>query len=163
MSSFDELWKWIAQSPLAAFVREAAWAYPLLETVHVVGLGLLVGAIVAFDMRLLGWNRDLPVTRLAYHLMAFVWIGFALNVVSGVLLFTSDAVELAANPALQVKLVLIVLAGFNALWFQWRIQPGAVAWNEQVRPPLAACAAALVSIGLWLAIIAAGRMIAYIK
>lgn len=163
MTTLDAVWERIAATPIAAFVREATWAYPALETAHVLGLGLLVGAIFALDLRLLGWHRDLPVDRMAHHLLPLVWIGFAVNAASGVLLFMSDAVEFATNPALQVKLALIGLAGLNALWFQLRVAPSLDAWRVHAKTPAAARGAALVSIALWLAVITAGRMIAYIK
>lgn len=159
----DTLWQWLAETPVAAFVREAAWAYPLLETIHLVGLALVVGPILAFDLRLLGWNRDIAVDRLAAHLLPLVLTGIAANVASGALLFASDAVEFAANPALQAKLALIVVAILNAAWFQRRVFPAHHAWRVGQDAPSAARLAAVTSIALWLMVLTAGRMIAYIK
>lgn len=159
----DTLWQWLAETPVAAFVREAAWAYPLLETIHLVGLALVVGPILAFDLRLLGWHRDIAVDRLAAHLLPLVLTGIAANVASGALLFASDAVEFAANPALQAKLALIVVAILNAAWFQRRVFPAHQAWRVGQDAPSAARLAAVASIALWLMVLTAGRMIAYIK
>lgn len=156
-------WHDVAATAVASYVREAAWAYPLLETVHMIGLGLLFGGIVALDLRILGAARDLPITRLAAHLLPWVWAGFVLNVVSGALLFASDAAEFAANSSFRVKLALIALAGLNALAFQWRVYPTAPAWDRDARPPAAARTLAALSIALWLAVITAGRMMAYVK
>ena len=159
----DALWSAFHASAPALYVRESVWAYPALETIHVLGLGLVVGSILAFDLRLLGWHRELPVASLGRHLLPWVWTGFLLNAASGALLFASDAVEFAANASFRVKMVLIVLAGLNALWFQARVAPGMAAWNLTVPPPAGARLAALVSITLWVAIVTAGRMMAYIK
>lgn len=151
----------LTASPPAVLVRTSVWLYPLLETIHVVGLGLLFGGIAALDLRLFGINADLPVRRLAVHLLPWVWTGFVLNAASGALLFASDAPAFAANRAFQVKMALLVLAGANALWFQWRVYASVDDWNRDGETPVSAKAAALISLILWLAVIAAGRMIAY--
>ena len=159
----DEFWQAIEGSSLATFVKDAVWAYPALETVHIIGLGLLFGAIIAFDLRVLGLNKSLPLSQLGRHLLPWVWTGFALNATSGVLLFASDALEFSSNPALWAKLSLIVLAGVNALYFQARIMPSATAWEANTATPTRARLSAMLSMTLWLAIIVAGRMIAYVK
>ena len=159
----DPIFDPLAQSALAVFVRESMWAYPLFETLHVIGLALVFGPILLFDLRVLGWNKDLAVSRLHTVLLPWVWTGFALNAASGIVLFVSDAAEFAANTALRFKMTLLVLAGMNALYFQARIAKGVATWDRETRAPTAARISAAASIALWLAIITAGRMIAYIK
>lgn len=144
-------------------MRESVWAYPFLETLHVIGLALVFGPILLFDLRVIGWNKDLAVSRLHRALLPWVWTGFALNAASGVLRFVSNASEFAANTALRYKMVMLVLAGLNALYFQARIAPGVTVWDRETRAPANARISAAASIALWLAIITAGRMIAYIK
>jgi hypothetical protein len=157
------IWAALEATALASFVRESTWAYPLLETVHMVGLGLLFGGIFALDIRLLGVGGALPVSHLARHLLPWVWTGFALNVTSGALLFASDAAEFAANTSFRIKMAAIVLAGLNALAFQTRVYPSAMEWDSDRLPPVAARALAALSIALWVAVIGAGRMMAYLK
>ncbi|MGL4398195.1 MAG: DUF6644 family protein [Hyphomicrobium sp.] len=152
----------IAQSALAVFLRESQWLYPALETAHVLGIGLLFGPIVLFDLRVLGYNRDIAIGRMATLLLRSVWIGFAINALSGALLFISDAAEFSTNTALRVKMLLIALAGLNAAIFQARF----ARWQRDgaaTEAPPAARASALLSLTLWVSIIIAGRMIAYIK
>lgn len=154
----------LAETPLAIWVKSSVWAYPLLETAHVIGLALLFGAIAMMDLRLLGVGRHLRVEALGRHLLPAAWTGFAINAVSGGLLFLSDAAEFAANTAFRLKLVLIALAGINALWFHARVYSRAGAWDrEGGGSPVSAKAAALLSLLLWLAVITAGRMIAYVE
>jgi hypothetical protein len=159
----DPIFDPIAQSAIGVFVRESTWAYPLFETVHVIGLALVFGPILLFDLRVLGWNKDLAVSRLQAALLPWVWTGFALNAASGIALFVSDAAEFAANTAFRFKMVLLVLTGLNALYFQTRIARATVAWDRESVAPFTARISAATSIALWLAIITAGRMIAYIK
>lgn len=156
--------EYLANVPVAEYVRTATWAYPILEIIHVLGLGLLFGGIVLFDLRLLGVNTALPLTTFADHILPWVWTGFALNITSGVLLFLSDAVTFGPNIAFQVKMALILLAGLNALWFQRRLFPAmqtAVGTSQAAASPAVKLAAAF-SLVLWICVIIAGRLIAYL-
>ena len=154
------------QSSVAVVVRESLYIYPALETVHAIGLGLLFGSILAFDLRVLGVHKALPLSLLGRHLLPWVWLGFGMNAISGLLMFASDAVKFSSNVALQAKLVLIVLAGFNAFVFETRLHPvrsGGPDADIAMPSPMSAKISAALSISLWLAIIVAGRMMAFVK
>lgn len=157
------IWDTIEGSSIAVFVRETTWTYPILENLHIIGIALIFGSILAFDLRILGYNRALPISALGRHLLPWVWTGFITNATTGALLFASDAAEFSQNPALAAKLGLIVLAGLNALIFQWRIMPNLAALDGEAATPTLARISAVISIALWLSIITAGRMMAYIK
>lgn len=157
------LWQAIEGTPVASFIKESVWAYPILETIHLIGLGLLFGSIFAYDLRVLGISERISLRALEAHLLPWVWTGFVLNAVSGSLLFSSDAAEFAANPAFQAKLVLIALAGINAAVFHLRAGKRAYGLQEEGAPPRRARISAMVSIVLWTGVIVAGRMIAYVK
>ena len=159
----SSIWETLAQTAPAVFVREAAWAYPALETLHLIGIALVFGSILAYDLRVLGRSADLRLDGLGRHLLPWVWGGFFLNAMSGTALFISDAAEFAANPALVVKLGLILLAGLNALYFQMRVKPFSSTWNENAKAPFHARASALFSILIWIGVVTAGRMMAYVK
>lgn len=156
------VWSDLATTSLSVFLRESTWAYPILEIAHIIGIALVFGSILAYDLRVLGRHRSLPLDTLGRHLLPWVWTGFVLNATSGLLLFVSNPVEFAANPALQYKLALIALAGLNAAYFQWRIAPAIPAWNIGTPAPVTARLSALLSIGLWISVIAAGRLMAYV-
>ncbi len=159
----DQVWENIAATPLATAVRESIWLYPFLETLHIVGLVFVVGSIWAFDLRILGRNKGMSVITLGHHLLPWVWTGFAMNATTGALLFISDAAEFAGNTALQVKLLLIATAGVNAAIFQGRLYRSVESWDRNIPAPAAARTSAALSILLWLLIIVAGRMIAYVE
>jgi hypothetical protein len=139
---------------LAEFIRTSPWAYPSLEIVHLVGLGLVFGTLWLVELRLLGIGRRLEVGALAATALPWNLIGFALSVISGLLLFASRAGELIANRAFLLKMGLIALAGVNAALLHTRgaLDPG--------RPGTRVQAAA--SLLLWVGVIAAGRLIAYV-
>lgn len=152
------------QSALALFVRESIWAYPALETLHIIGIALVFGSILAFDLRVLGVHKALPLDLLGQHVLPWVWAGFALNAVTGAMMFASDAVDFSSNVAFQAKLGLMLLAGLNAWAFASRLHPAQHgAANVDAPSPAPARYSAIASIVLWIAIITAGRMMAYLK
>ncbi len=146
---------------LSTTLRESRWLYPAVETAHLLGIALLVGSAAAFDLRLLGASRRLPVAAAARHLLPCAWAGFAAAGLSGALLFAAEPVDTAANPAFQVKLALLAAAGLNAAGFHRGPYRRAAAWGDGA-PPRAARLAAAASLALWAAVVAAGRLIAYV-
>jgi hypothetical protein len=158
----DPFWDPIAQSAIAVFIGQSVWAYPALETLHIFGIALVFGPILIFDLRVLGFNRGIGIGELHGALLPWVWTGFAINVSSGALLFVSDAAAFASNPAFRAKLALLALAGLNALAFQWRLYPTLID-SDVTAGARGARFSAAASIMLWLAVITAGRLMAYIK
>lgn len=111
---------WLQNTPVAIFVAETLWAYPLLETLHTLGMAMLLGTLGLINLRVLGYKSALSLfgTR---DLLPVAWIGFTINAASGLLLFTSDAVTFFASNTFRVKMVLILLAGINAALLSRRI------------------------------------------
>jgi hypothetical protein len=157
-----DLLRWLGQTPLAEFMRASAWAYPLTEALHIMGIALLAGAAALFDLRLLGMTPALPVTVAARHLLRTSHLGLLVTALSGGLLFSAGPLEMAANSAFRIKLALIAAAGLNALLFHLRPFRGVRNWDDAVVTPPAARAAALVSLVLWAAVIVCGRLIGYV-
>ncbi len=152
---------WLESTAFAAAMRQWLWLYPIVEIVHITGIALLVGSVAMFDLRVLGLSRGLPLRPLARHLLPWTWTGFAILAASGAMMFTAHATEFWSNPAFAVKLALIGLAAANALWFH--LGPYAVVdrWDTAAAPVPAKAAAAL-SLALWPAVIACGRLLAYL-
>lgn len=152
----------LEQTGLATWVRESSWGYPAVEIVHILGLALLVGCAAMWDLRLLGVARGLPVSALGAYLLPGARIGFLVAAASGALLFASDAVGVAANPAFRLKLVAITAALLNAGVFHARTFRSVSAWDTGTRPAPAARLAAVLSLLLWTLTVIAGRLIAYV-
>lgn len=144
---------WSAWPGLPA-IAEHAWAYPALEVVHIVGIALLLGNLVLFELRLWGLGGALPLAPLARLSLGLVLAGFALIAASGLTMFAASPAELLANRAFVLKLALVAAAGLNAALFHAR---GGLA-----RPDRLARAQTLLSTGLWLGAIICGRWIAYL-
>lgn len=147
-------------SGLAAWMR-GGYAYPLANVLHLFGMALIVAPMMLADLRLLGAGRTrFPVPQTIYVLGGCAIAGAVLAAASGLAMFAADATALVANPLLQTKLLLLVLAGANALVFH-------LLWSREVvhqgrTPPPLARAQLLLSISLWLAIPVLGRLIAYV-
>jgi hypothetical protein len=161
LSSADWL-LWLKESAVAEAVRQWVWAYPLLEAMHILSVALLVGAVALFDLRLLGVSRQMFVTDMAGHLLPWAYASFGLVLLSGSLLFATDAPAIALNPAFQLKLGLIIAAGLNAMLFHGRYYPSVQRWNRGMKAPRMVRAIALVSLLLWASIIVCGCLIAYV-
>lgn len=135
---------WIASSP---------WAYPVLEVLHIVGIALLLGTLVTLELRVWGLAPELPIRPLARLALSLSLAGFVLLALSGLAMFAAAPAELLANRSFVVKLGLVMLAGLNAAWFHAR--DGLTLADATAR------AQTVLSLGLWLAVIACGRWIAY--
>ena len=143
-------------------LRRSHWVYPLVNAGHIVGLALLFGAIVPLDLRLLGFWRQVPLAALSRILLPVAIAGLLLAVPTGALLFSVRATEYAAMPLFGVKFALIACAIANALLLRLSL-----AWTVHEHSELSGTTprlqlAGALSIGLWLAVITAGRMIGYL-
>ncbi len=155
--------EWMEQTAVGTSVRESVWLFPIIETVHIFGIVILVGATSVLDMRLMGWTlRDKSVSKLAWQFLPWAWVGFILQVVTGGLLLASEATKMYDNVAFQAKMVLIVVAGINALLFHTIAYQSVGKWENDRVGPWSARAAGIISIVLWFGIVAAGRWIAYV-
>jgi hypothetical protein len=155
--------RWLEQTRVGAGVRESLWLFPAIETLHLLGMAALVGTIAAFDLRLLGWRmRRERVSELAGRLLPWSWAGFAVQVVTGAVLFMSEAVKVYTNPAFRVKMLLIFLAGVHALIFHGTVYRNVATWDDSELLPAGAKVAGFVSIVLWVGIVAAGRFIGFV-
>ena len=152
-------------SGLGQAMRQWLWLYPTVEIVHIVGIGLLFGSIVVFDLRLLGLARDIPVKRLARHVLPWSAGSFVLIVPSGLLMFTAHATEFIDSEVFVIKMLLIMAAGVNAALFHTITFRTADVWDsEEMRklpPPPSARLAGGLSLAIWISVIACGRLLAY--
>ena len=138
----------IERSGLSTWIRESesAFAYYFVLVVHNIGLALLVGTCGVLGARLLGFVPELPFAPLRRY-FTFIWIGFWLNVVSGVFLLIAYPTKALTNPLFYIKLVLVGVG----VWTLRRIEREA-----EVRRSLA-----LWMLGSWLGVLTAGRALAY--
>lgn len=159
---FTALLESLQYSDLAQWVNTGGATYPIVESLHVLAVAMVFGTILIVDLRLLGVaSTNRPFTRVAHDLLHLTWIGFALAVTSGVLLFLPNATSIAINVSFQVKMALLVLAGLNMFVFEFVTARDVKNWDTTEPPPNSARIAGLLSILLWAAIVVFGRMIGF--
>ena len=152
----------VEQSAVGAAVRLTPQLYPVLESLHLVGIALLVGPALVMDLRLMGLGgRTVPVGTVL-RLVPVCMAGFALAAVTGLAMFAGIALSVGESMAAPWKFGLILLAGVNALLFHVGVRRSLAAWQVATRPPLAARLAGAVSAASWCAVVVAGRYLAYV-
>ena len=154
-ATLDRVLEAVEQAGPVTALRESTFAYPLVNALHIIGIALLFGAIVALDLRLIGWRRTAgSADGFARLLVPVAGAGLALAIPAGLLLFATDARAYAASPLFQAKILFIGLALANAVWLR-----ASERRRPRPRPRLALAGAA--SICLWLGAIVLGRLVGY--
>ena len=159
----SDVFEWLEASAPAVYIRQSHLLYPVIEIIHILGFVLLVGSAFLFDLRLLGVSKRMSVTGLAKHLLPWSRRSLWLVIPAGVLLFMTQATELSQNKYFGIKLILILLAFTNAGYFHRYTFSTVSGWDHQQPTPLAARAAAIISLVLWTGVITCGRFLAYFE
>ena len=148
-------------SAINEWVLGSTWAWPIMEILHFVGLSLLLGSLLVIDLRLAGFFRQINIAA-THRLLPFTFLGFSINLVTGFLFLMGDPARYTANIGFRWKMVLVLVAGLNALWFWIRINPVMKTWEPHADTPLVAKVIAWVSLGTWFGVLLLGRLIPYI-
>jgi hypothetical protein len=153
----------LQRSAAGGAVRTTPFLYPTLESLHVLGIAVLVGPAFAFDLRLLGFGRRLvPVTTAARYLLPISHVGLVVAAVTGGVMLSAQATAVAGSAAAPWKLGLLLVAGLNVLVFHRGVYGRVAQWNNAVVTPTPARVAAGVSLTAWTGVIFAGRFLAYV-
>ena len=136
-----------------AALKSHVWAYPALEVVHIVAIGLLLGNLVLLELRVFGMGAALPVKPLARLSLGLAATGFCLAAISGLLMFASQPEELLANRIFTLKMLILVVAACNAGLFHAR--------DSLSKMDTMARVYMVISTVLWLSVVTCGRWIAY--
>ena len=160
--TWTDLLQSITDSPLGSGIRESTVLFPSIETIHVLMITTVVGTIAIVDLRLLGFaSHRRGARQLIKDLLPFTWIAFVGAVITGLLLFTSNAVNYWADAQFLAKMCVLVIAGINMAVFHLTAYQKIGAWDETVPPPPAARVAGALSLGLWILVVILGRWIGF--
>lgn len=138
------------------------WGWPFVESLHFVGLTLLLGTVGLFDLRLMGLGNGISI-RALHALVRFGVAGFALNVVTGFMFIVSDPGQYVYNPAFQIKVMAMIVAGINLAVFYSVMANKVRALSDADAVPVPARLIALVSLSCWCVVIAGGRLITFYR
>ena len=149
--------EWCENNPLGLWLRQATWAFAVIETVHIMALAILLGSMLVIDLRLLGWGmKRQPTAELAELLSPWFWGSFFTMVATGLCLFLSEADRLSSSGPFAYKMIFLLLA----VAVQLTIHRKAIAHGTE--GAASAKAAAWLSLACWFSIALAGRAIAFL-
>ena len=159
-SAAHPLLAWLRDTPIGAFVRDSTWAFPVLQSLHFIGMSMLIGIVGAIDLRVLGVARAVPLAPL-HRFLPLAFIGLGINLVSGIFFFCHDPWVYAFNTSFRLKMILILVAGLNALWFRLGVFLDLESWGPGIEASRLAKVISAMSLLIWIAVITAGRYIAF--
>ena len=151
----------IVDSSLTEWIQLTYWLWPVMEIIHFIGLSLLLGGLIVVALRLAGHFRALNLAA-THKLLPLVLVGFGLNLTTGVLFFYGDPLRYSVNIGFQIKMVLVALAGLNALLYYWKIKPAMATWDPHADSPPIVKLVAYASLSLWTGVLLCGRLIPYV-
>jgi len=157
----NDMVTWLAATWISSHLRDLKWLWPTCETLHFVGLSLLVGGAGLFDLRLMGWMRQVSVKSLKAF-MPFAIAGFAINLITGVIFFIVSPAQYAFSIVWYTKLLFIVIAGLNAMLFETTLGTRVLTLGPDEDTPLSFKLVGAVSLFSWFAVLYCGRMLPYL-
>ncbi len=153
---------WLGETPWSVALLESLYAWPLVESAHVLTLGLFVGTTIMMDLRLLGLAfQGVSIRSFTGRLLPWARVGFIIVTVTGLLLFYSQPLRYYHNLFFRVKVLVLIAAGVNAYIFHRGAHRHAAQWGDDAVPPRSARVAGAVSLTAWTLVVVAGRLIAY--
>jgi len=162
MTSLLEFCQWLNGTDISVSIRESTLAFPFIEGIHLLAIGVSAGTIALTDLRLLGliMKKD-PASKVLGSLLPFTIAGFVVVFITGGLLFWAEAAKSYSNVWFRFKLLGLLLAGLNALVFHLTIYRSMDKWDSDAVAPSRARMAGVVSLFLWSTVIWLGRQFAY--
>jgi hypothetical protein len=151
----------IAHSPVRDLMQ-TAWAWPIVESVHFLGLCLLIGCIGAFDLRLLGIAKRVPIAAM-HRLIPFGILGFVINISSGVMFVLTEPDQYIYNSSFHLKLLFMIVGGLNASLFYLTSYRQVFSAHASLDAPRRAKLIAAISLGAWVSVIVCGRLITFYR
>jgi hypothetical protein len=151
---------WLMNTPLGVYLRTSDWTFQALQSLHFIGMTLLIGTVGAIDLRVLGVARAVPLAQL-HRFLPLAFIGFGINLMTGILFITNDPFTYVFNISFRLKLLLILLSGLNALWFRVGVFLDLESWGPGIEASRLAKVISAVSLLLWVGVIICGRYIAF--
>lgn len=159
----EAFFEWLSNTGLATAVRESGSLFPWTESLHVLALTIVVGSIAIVDLRLLGIaSGKRPISVLMKDVLPITWVAFIGALITGLLLFSSQATTYAGNLFFQLKMIMLVLVGINVVVFHGMTVRSVAQWDVAASVPTAVRIAGATSLVLWTLVIVFGRWIGFI-
>jgi hypothetical protein len=159
----DSALVWLHDTSFGTVIRESVWAEPIIETIHVLTLGVFLGFVILLDLRLLDLVlRRTPVSTIFRQLNPWLFGAFGVMLVTGVSLFAGDPVLFYGTIFFKLKMLMLLAAALNVVVFSLTTGRTMMQWDMLPATPRGAKVTGLLSLVLWIAVVACGRGIAYV-
>jgi hypothetical protein len=157
----EALTDWMQSTWINSVVLGYQWSWPALEAVHFLALCLLIGALLIMDLRLIGFQRVIPLAAV-HSLMPLAIVAFVLNLLSGVAFLFGEPNLYFINPAFWIKMALVALAGLNFLLYYFKVEPTLLTLGPGAATPPLAKAVGVASLVFWFGVLSFGRLLPYL-
>jgi hypothetical protein len=162
MMPLHDLFLWVSEMPWSIGLRESLYVSPYLTVAHVVSMCIFAGLIVMMDLRLLGvGNMRAPFSEVQARLFPWQMLGMGMSSITGLTLAFADPMRFYVNIFFWTKMLVMVLAGINALAFHFITYNSVVKWDSTASTPFGARLSGALSIVMWAVVIVSGRLIPY--
>lgn len=157
-----ELAQWLSDTPISLAIRQRDWLIPLLQTIHILGIAMVVSSVFLIDLRILQITRSQSTAATAHRYVPWIWTGLGILATSGLTLIIAEPQRALPNPAFQIKMLLLSIAIATTCAFQTSLRRNASFW-EGSGPARMMNVLAMGVFVLWCSIALAGRLIAYLQ
>ena len=162
MNSIDAYFHWLERTDLSRVITAYPWIWPAAETLHFMGLALLIGCIGVLDLRMLGFAKHVSIISL-HRFIPLGILGFAINLTTGLVFFIGAPFQYLHNLAFQMKLLFLAIAGINVMIFYLGgIIHKVEALGPDADPPVSAKVISFTSIICWFLVMYWGRMLPFV-
>ena len=160
-ANVDAFVEWVKSTGLSHTILSYRWIWPACETLHFVGLALVIGIVGLFDLRLMGFFKRISVSA-ARELMPFAVFGFLINLVTGLTFLIGQPDQYVYNTSWWLKVAFLLIAGVNALFFEKALGPRTLSLGAGEDTPVGAKVIGAVSLFAWFGVLYWGRMLPFI-
>ena len=154
--AMQDLVQWLASLPLSLSIRRVSWAIPLMQTLHILAIGMVLSSVIMIDLRLWGLSRSHTLVQSAHRFVPWIWVAMVLLTVTGVMLTIAAPRRILLDPSFQVKMLLMVVAMAATLAFQVALRRNHLRWDNGGAGWMTSLVAAAILM-LWIAVTLAGR------
>jgi hypothetical protein len=159
----DSALVWLHDTSFGTVIRESVWAEPIIESIHVLTLGVFLGFVILLDLRLLDLVlRRTPVSTVFTQLNPWLFGSFGVMIVTGITLFAGDPVLFYGTIFFKLKMLMLLAAALNVVVFNFTVGRTMLQWDVLPATPRGAKITGMLSLVLWIAVVACGRGIAYV-
>jgi hypothetical protein len=164
LQALEPFCNWLAATPLSQTIQTVGWIIPAVQTMHILAVAAVVTSALMIDLRLLGLRgMDQPFARIAQRFLPFIWWPLPILLATGAVLIIAEPARALENPVFILKMALLLAAAAVTLACQVPLRRNPAFWELSAARKRAARLIAVASMPLWIAIVFAGRWIAYVQ